>query len=175
MKPVAELAIKRPLIIDIEASGLGRGSYPVEVGIALPDGDCYCAIICPDHEWQHWDQSAEQLHGIDRSTLLAHGRPVKEVAQMLNEYIGGCVAYSDGWGNDSSWLALLFDVAGVAQHFKLDSLRSIMTQAQADIWHQVKDQVIADCHFRRHRASNDAQILQQTYWRSYQLTTTQSR
>lgn len=164
--------IEQPLIIDVEASGLGRGSYPIEVGVALPNGECFCAIICPDDDWQHWDSEAEKLHGITRPILLAHGRPIVEVAQLLNQWVDGRVAYSDGWGNDSSWLGLLFEYAGVTQRFKLDSLRSIMSEAQADIWHQVKERVVADCHFQRHRASNDVRILQQTYFRTNQLTTT---
>lgn len=162
--------IEPPLIIDVEASGFGRGSYPIEVGVALPNGDCFCAIICPDDGWQHWDPEAEKLHGITRSILLAHGRSIVEVAQLLNQWIDGRVAYSDGWGNDYSWLGLLFECAGITQRFTLDSLRSVMSEAQAAVWHQVKEQVISDSHFRRHRASNDARILQQTYLRSYQLT-----
>ena len=167
-------SIEQPLIIDVEASGLGRGSYPIEVGVALPNGDCYCTIIRPDADWQHWDESAEQLHGISRQILQEHGRPITEVAKVLNEWIDGRVVYSDGWGNDSSWLGLLFEYAGVPQRFKLDSLRTIMTEAQAEIWHEVKEQVVIDCQFRRHRASNDAQILQQTYCRTHQLTASQA-
>ena len=27
-----------PAVLDVEASGFGAGSYPIEVGIAMPDG-----------------------------------------------------------------------------------------------------------------------------------------
>ena len=27
-----------PIVIDVEASGFGKGSYPIEVGVVLPDG-----------------------------------------------------------------------------------------------------------------------------------------
>ena len=165
----------QPLVIDLEASGLGRGSYPIEVGIALADGSSCCTLIYPDDHWQHWDHQAQQLHGIPRSLLLTHGRSLVEVAQLLNQWVDGRVVYSDAWGNDSSWLGLLFECAEVVQHFKLDSLRSIMSQAQADIWHQVKAQVIEDFGFQRHRASNDARILQQTYQRTLHLTDAQPR
>ena len=30
-----------PIIIDIEASGFGRGSYPIEIGYHMPDGESY--------------------------------------------------------------------------------------------------------------------------------------
>ncbi len=128
----------QPLVIDIEASGLGRGSYPIEVGLAMPDGSSYCMIIRPEEDWQHWDASAEALHGISRELLLKHGRSPREVARELNSMLAEQVAYSDAWGNDSSWLGLLFDAAEVPQHFRVESLRSLLSEPQAAIWHDVK-------------------------------------
>jgi hypothetical protein len=152
-----------PLVIDVEASGLGRGSYPIEVGVAMPDGETRCMIIRPQQDWLHWDQQAEQMHGISRAVLQQFGRHVADVAHDLNQWLAGEVVYSDAWGNDSSWLALLFDCAGVAQQFKLESLRSLLSEEQVQYWHQVKEQVILESDFCRHRASNDALILQATF------------
>jgi hypothetical protein len=155
--------MKRPIIIDVEASGFGRGSYPIEVGIALASGEGRCTFILPDESWQHWDPQAQALHGISRQVLAEHGRGIVEVARLLNKWLGNELVYSDGWGNDSSWLALLFEFAGIGQQFRLESLRSILTDTQADFWHIAKDKVIEDYDFRRHRASGDALILQQSY------------
>ena len=49
-----------PLIIDVEASGFGGASYPIEIGVALDDGHKYCALILPEPEWTHWDAAAER-------------------------------------------------------------------------------------------------------------------
>ena len=160
---------KKPLIIDVEASGLGRGSYPIEVGFALANGESHCAIIHPEAEWQYWDRHAEALHGISRQVLREHGKPIVEVAVMLNEYLAGKTVYTDAWGNDSSWIALLFDAAGLTQQFRLDSLRSLLTEEQTEIWHGTKDIVIQKLGFHRHRASNDALVLQHTYCETARL------
>ena len=37
--------IIRPDIIDIEASGFGPDSYPIEIGVALSSGEKYCSLI----------------------------------------------------------------------------------------------------------------------------------
>lgn len=163
----------RPLFIDIEASGFGRGSYPIEVGVALANGATACMIIKPEQHWRHWDDDAQRLHGISRETLQAFGQPAIEVARFLNQMIGSQVAYSDAWGNDSCWLALLFEAAGIAQQFKLDSLRGLLTEQQAARWHFIKDQVISSRAFTRHRASNDALILQYTYLKCIEATDAQ--
>ena len=149
--------------IDLEASGLGVGSYPIEVGVALENGGTNCTLICPPHEWKHWDASAEALHGISRQTLLLNGRSPLKVAMLLNEWLAGEVVYSDAWGNDACWLARLFDEAGVMQRFRVDSIVSILAPEQLDLWAYAKEQAERNLFLKRHRASNDALILQLTH------------
>ena len=161
--------MRRPLVIDIEASGFGRGSYPIEVGVALGGGETKCIIIRPEPEWQHWDPQAELLHGLSREILIRHGCSPRDVATRLNELLGGELVYSDAWGNDSSWLGLLFDCAQISQRFKLEPLRSILTESQMGLWHQTKDHITDGARGRRHRASNDALILQKTFCRTAEL------
>lgn len=154
--------------IDVEASGLGIGSYPIEVGVALASGNKNCTLVYPPHHWDHWDGEAERLHGITRETLLVNGRSVLKVALLLNEWLRNQTVYSDAWGNDSCWLARLFAEAGVTQRFRIDSVASLLSPDQLDQWHTVKAQVINELDIQRHRASNDAWILQRTVERLYE-------
>mgnify|MGYP006214889061 FL=1 len=148
--------------IDVEASGLGVGSYPIEAGIALPDGKTKCMLICPPPQWTHWDIHAEELHGISRESLLVNGRSVLQAAMLLNEWLAGQTVYTDAWGNDSCWLAKLFAEAGVVQRFMLDSVVTLLDQTQQDAWHPTKDRIIEESGILRHRASNDALVVQKT-------------
>lgn len=152
-----------PNIIDIEASGFGKKSYPIEVGYVLGNGDMFCTLILPASGWDRWDKSAEEVHGITRQILLDVGSPITEIAQTLNQKLSGETLYSDAWGNDSSWLGALFDEANLPMKFRLDSIRSILTEDQAVHWHETKDRVIESISLKRHRASSDAAILQKTY------------
>jgi len=156
------LAQDAPAILDMEASGFGKSSYPIEVGYALPDGQTFCTLIRPAAGWTHWDTGAEALHGIPRSAVLEHGRCVTEVAHHLNEHLRGRTIYSDGWANDYSWLAALFEAAGLRQAFRLDNLRALLNEHEAERWHAVKEQVAREARLQRHRASSDARVLQLT-------------
>jgi hypothetical protein len=158
-----------PTIIDVEASGFGAGSYPIEVGFVLPDGKAFCTLIRPEPDWTRWDCSSEQVHRIPRHILGERGRTVQDVASTLNSVLGGRRVYSDAWGNDSSWLALLFEHAGVRQSFRLESLRAVIDERQAALWHPVKDDIMREFDLCRHRASSDALILQRTWERTRQL------
>lgn len=149
-----------PAVIDLEASGFGRGSYPIEVGFVLPDGATYCSLIRPAPHWTHWDPSAESLHHITPAILASHGKPPVEVATALNTRLRGRVVYSDGWANDYSWLGLLFDEVDMVPAFRLENLRKILDEDEAALWHPIKESVLAETHQDRHRASIDARVIQ---------------
>jgi hypothetical protein len=59
-----------PPILDVEASGFGRGSYPVEVGYVLDDGDSQCMLVRPASDWNHWSPAAERLQKEQVATAL---------------------------------------------------------------------------------------------------------
>lgn len=154
--------LSAPCIIDVEASGFGAGSYPIEVGAALSDGRAYCSLINPEPDWRHWEPTAESVHGITRDTLAAHGKPAHVVAADLNRCLKGTTVYTDAWYHDYQWLARLFDAAEMPQLFKLQDLRLLLTEPALAIWDDTKTQVMLSMALARHRASNDAKVLQQT-------------
>ena len=158
----------RPYIIDIEASGFGPFSYPIEVGVVLEPGTQYCSLIAPEPGWTHWDASAEQVHRVPRDILETHGKPAVQVAESLNELLGNGTVYSDGWVVDQPWLIQLFSRTRVPQQFSISPLELILSEEQMAVWHEVKAQVIAELALTRHRASFDAMIIQETYFRTRQ-------
>ena len=154
-----------PALIDIEASGFGKGSYPIEVGFVDPDGGLFCSLVSPEPDWQHWDDSAEALHGISRGVLASHGKPAQWVAQQLNERLAGQTVYCDAWAHDYPWLSRLFDAADTAPRFKLEDLRALLKEAEAAHWDATVKAVRAELSIGRHRASSDAKVLQVAYAR----------
>jgi len=154
-----------PVVLDMEASGFGRDSYPIEVGCVMPDGKAFCTLISPAPGWEHWDPAAEKVHHISLESVRRHGKPAREVALMLNERLHGLTAYSDGWANDYSWLGALFEAAGLSPAFRLENLRALLSEREANHWHIVKQQVAREMRLQRHRASADARVLQATLLR----------
>jgi hypothetical protein len=163
--PVAQRAV--PTVIDVEASGFGKGSYPIEVGFVLPDGRSDCMLIQPDAHWTHWDPAAEHLHRITRTLLASHGRAIRDVVERLNRQLEGRIVYTDGWGNDFTWLSVLHDAAERRPSYRLDSLQKLLSQDELARWDRTKAQVQSEATGIRHRASADARLLQNTVVRLF--------
>jgi hypothetical protein len=149
-----------PCVLDIEASGFGRGSYPIEIGFVLPDGTAYCSLIRPDESWTHWDDAAERIHGISRALLQRHGRSAVAVAADLNERLAGREVYCDNWAHDYAWLARLFDLADAQPAFHLRHLRELLSETAVARFDRARDEVALGLRLQRHRASSDARVLQ---------------
>jgi len=152
-----------PTIIDIEASGLGRGTYPIEIGFITEVKKIGCTLIKPIPQWTTWHLEAEALHGISRELLTEKGKDIIWVAKWLNQHFQDRTVYSDGWGNDMCWLGSLFNEAEIVQTFKIESLLTLLTEQEKERWSDVHDQIIAHASLTRHRASSDAKMIQQTY------------
>jgi hypothetical protein len=155
----------QPAFIDFEASSLDLiASYPIEVGICMPDGALHSWLICPHVLWQDWSESAEQIHGISRQTLEADGIAVGEVARALNELLPEQV-FCDAWTFDSFWLHRLFRAARITPAFQLESISALLDTRQVRQWSALRQQVITELGLPVHRAANDALILHKTWER----------
>lgn len=149
-----------PVVLDLEASGFGRSSYPIEVGFVLGDGTVGCTLIRPEPGWTHWDPTAEGLHGISRDTAFRAGRPAADVARWLNQHLAGQTVYCDGWAHDYPWLGMLFDAAAVRPAFRLEHVQRLLDDAQQERWDGLVRDIRSTLAAGRHRASADARVLQ---------------
>ncbi len=162
-------SVLRPSIIDVEASGFGVHSYPIEIGVVTAAGKRYSALIKPIKRWTYWCDQAEEVHGIGRDLLMAHGRPIQQVAHELNTLLGRQTAYSDGWVVDAPWIDQLFYEARVRRSFYVSPLEAVLSEEQMAIWHTTKEAYLHDSDLSRHRASLDALVIQETYVRTQRV------
>jgi hypothetical protein len=149
-----------PCVIDIEASGFGPGSWPVEVGYVLGDGRAFCTLVRPAAHWTHWDAQAQRVHGIGLEAAQRLGRSAAEVAARLNADLGGQTVYCDGWAHDYAWLAALFEEAQQAPRFRLEAVGRLLAEAELARLDDAQRDARAHLGLTRHRASSDARVLQ---------------
>jgi len=159
-----------PDIMDVEASGFGSGSYPIEIGYSLGDGNRDCFLIKPLSGWIHWESDAEQLHGISRADLDAAGQAPQTVCSELNWRLKGRTLYSDAWDLDSKWLQKLFLSVDMTPSFSLRAIEHIQSEKQHLLWDQVRADLMPERDdIGRHRASADAEFIQRVFLKTRSL------
>jgi len=156
----ALVSLNIPTVMDIEASGFGKGSYPIEVGYVLASGRRFCSLIRPRAEWTHWDEEAERLHGISRIQAERHGRPVEAICERLTQDLRGEVVYTDAWAQDWAWINLLYDSCDRLVPFRMESVRTLIDDARIASWHPTLEAARRELVMTRHRASSDAATIQ---------------
>lgn len=156
--------VRRLAFVDIEASGLGSKSWPVEVGWAFEEGAATSILVRPDKSWSDdaWDAGAERLHGLDRARLDAEGLDAREVCAAMNGALVDAEVYSDAPDWDGFWLFRLFSAGGVKQAFALKDFGRLM-RPLVDGRESALFQRAARLAPRRHRAADDARHLQTLY------------
>ncbi len=146
-------------VVDIEASGMGRFSYPIEIAMVAYNGVSYESLILPEVSWDSWSDSAEKIHGISRDTLLIKGRSAKQVCEELNTLFAGETFYSDCWPLDSKWLSTLYEAARMTPSFNLCSTDYILNEHDIQCWAQSKIDCAEAQNITPHRALADARII----------------
>lgn len=121
---------KAVLFVDIEASALEQGSYPIEIGWA-PAGllECEGFLIKPTHEWLYngiWSEESGELHGITRKRLLSEGLDVLDAVKRLGLAFSEKLLATDAVQWDSFWLHQLYDAVARPCPFDLKPLDTVV-------------------------------------------------
>ena len=100
------------LFLDFEASGLGEGSWPIELGLAWIEKERARAasrLIRPHPSWPEdaWSAESAEVHRIPRRAL-DRAWPAERVATWAAERMAGQVVVADAPEFDGYWLRTLF-------------------------------------------------------------------
>lgn len=116
----------RLVVLDLEASALGPGSFPIEAGVAVIEGaskpiQMWSSLIKPTNDWEAqglWSRESQAVHGITIEELRGEGRSVESTCDTLNDLLRSATAVvTDAPMYDQAWLDRLFDAAGKEQQF----------------------------------------------------------
>jgi hypothetical protein len=101
-------------IIDFEASGLGRESYPIEVAWGDGKHPVTSFLLNPGsmNGWTDWDPRSSEFHGIPRDELIKKGENPKRVAERMVKELAGKTLYSDEPRYDIMWKDRLLKDSG---------------------------------------------------------------
>ena len=82
---------KNLIAIDLEASGLHDGSFPIELGYTTFHMETTSFLIKPLDKWKkdEYYENSEKIHNIPYEMLLSNGKDPIEIANKLNTEFQG--------------------------------------------------------------------------------------
>ena len=121
------------IFLDVEASGLAQASYPIEIAWLDPvseqkDSFLINPFTCP--KWDHWDHSAELIHGISMDQLIDEGISVEDAAERLTVELGGERVYTDCPAHDYQWVERLYRATGSRMSFRFLDVFDLVGQSE---------------------------------------------
>ncbi len=117
-----------PCFLDVEASGFGDKSYPIEIAWSNEAGEIQRYLINPAScaDWVSWNADSEKIHGIDRPRLERNGWDPEFVATRLTEDLHGKTVYTDAPDFDDSWVAKLFTAVKQPKPFHCEHIDELL-------------------------------------------------
>lgn len=161
MNNFKKIKSKEVIIIDCEASGLVKESYPIEVGVSF-SGDSFGFLIKPDPSWNYWSIEAEKIHNIKKEKLLKEGISCYEAAIFLNNQLRGSTIFSDASEFENFWINKLFNISGVEKMFEIESIYELSFDYER--YKYIKEKI--SNLTVTHRAENDANIIREAIEKS---------
>ncbi len=149
------------IFLDIEASGLGSGTYPIEVAYASCTAGKGSYLIKPTEEWINngsWCLNAESsIHELSQDMLAQHGVDPVDVAHALNDALCGRLVLCNDLNYDGVWLTKIFEAARVGVQFLLTDVSFLYEFWGKDKTRLFKQSYEAIVPSTTHRALPDAQ------------------
>ena len=170
---------------DIEASSLGIGSFPIEIGWAGVDMVPHHFLIKPHENWTKriWNPESEKIHNISWDQLMDEGIDPNEAAERVLDAFRNKIIVSDSPFYEAKWFLRLFETLGIdGQFVRYDPSNKVMTSIidiyeawgeaiKADrtgCWKNIEDVIditekVMEVFPHTHRASDDAIQLAATF------------
>ena len=148
--------VKKIAFIDLEASGLGAASWPIEVGWCFLEGEPETFLIAPAKDWSQdaWNSEAEALHGVSIEALRRKGHPIRHVCQQLNAALAERLVYSDAPDWDGFWLYRLFSACDEKQQFSVHDFGDLLGDLSPTEISMITERASKSAP-HRHRAHDD--------------------
>lgn len=115
---------------DIEASSLGVGSFPIEIGWASVDMVPNHFLIKPHEKWtkRFWNPESEKIHNISWEQLMDEGIDPNEAAERILDAFRNKLIVSDSPFYEAKWFLRLFETLGIDGKFvRRDPVNRVMT------------------------------------------------
>ena len=108
-----------PRFLVLESSSYEEDAYPIAASWSIADGQLKAIMIRPEEEWQEWDASNEDSHGITRNQIETVGESVLDIIRELSDDVDKQPVFVTEPYLYEKWLTTMYRAYGAELPFDL--------------------------------------------------------
>lgn len=112
-----------PQFIAIDGSSFEDYAHPVAIAWSLPNGQIKTTLVAPEDDWDDWDISLQDLHGINPDTLHQRGETAWSVIRELEHDLDNPYIFADHNERVENLLNKLYEACERELNFEIVNCR----------------------------------------------------
>lgn len=122
-----------PRFLVLESSSYEEDAYPIAASWSIATGELKAILIRPEDEWQQWDSTNEDSHGITRQQIEMQGESVLDVLREMSDDFDKQPVFVTEPYLYEKWLDTMYRAYGAEVSFDLVSVEDIFKMPLVDI------------------------------------------
>lgn len=114
-----------PRFLVLESSSYEEDAYPIAASWSIGTGELKAILIRPEDEWQQWDSTNEDSHGITRQQIEMQGESVLDVLREMSDDFDKQPVFVTEPYLYEKWLNTMYRAYGTELPFDLVSTEDI--------------------------------------------------
>ncbi|GAA6133450.1 hypothetical protein NBRC116188_02390 [Oceaniserpentilla sp. 4NH20-0058] len=128
-----------PRFLVLESSSYEEDAYPIAACWSIADGQLKDVLIRPEDEWDKWDASNEDKHGITRKQIELVGETVLDVIRELSEDVDKQPVYVKEPYLYQKWLSTLYQAYGAEVPFDVIPAYELFNMSEMELEEELEN------------------------------------
>jgi len=122
-----------PRFLVLESSSYEEDAYPIAASWSIATGELKAILIRPEDEWQQWDSSNEDSHGLSREQIEMQGESVLDVIREMSDDFDKKPVFVKEPYLYKKWLATMYQAYGSELPFDLVNVEDIFKMPHEEL------------------------------------------
>jgi hypothetical protein len=122
-----------PRFLVLESSSYEEDAYPIAASWSIASGELKAILIRPEDEWQQWDSTNEDSHGVTRQQIEMQGESVLDVLREMSDDFDKQPVFVMEPFLYEKWLGTMYGAYGAEVPFDLVKVEDIFKMPKDEL------------------------------------------
>jgi hypothetical protein len=126
-----------PRFLVLESSSYEEDAYPIAASWSIATGELKAILVRPEDEWQQWDSTNEDTHGVTRSQIEMQGESVLDIIREMSDDFDKQPVFVTEPYLYGKWLSTMYQAYGSELPFDLVPIEEIFKMTLEEVEEEI--------------------------------------